>query len=237
MSWIGCRKGDSRHKHIIDTYNTIKPLPSGYKMTYSANWCAATVSAAYHEAGYDDIFPFECSCGRMITLAKKMGCWVENDNYTPNIADCVIYDWDDNGVGDDTTGHDHIGLVVEVNGNAFNVGEGNVGKASECRIRKMKVNGKYIRGFVTPNFGTESKPETKLNTDVSTYPTIKRGDKGAWVTLMQNLLIARGYSVGKDGPDGDFGKNTEEGLMVFQADKGLQVDGICGYKTWSALTK
>lgn len=200
-------------------------------MTYSANWCAATVSAAYHKAGYDDIFPFECSCGRMITLAKKMGCWQERDDYRPQIADCVIYDWDDNGIGDDTTGHDHIGAVIEVSGNTFIVAEGNKGKASECATRTMKVNGKNIRGFVTPKFDVN----TKVNTDVSTYPTIKRGDKGAWVTLMQNLLIAKGYFCGKEGADGSFGKKTEESLVMFQNGNHLKVDGICGQKTWDKL--
>ena len=43
-----------------------------------------------------------------------MGIWVENDAYTPSTGDMTLYDWDDNGVGDNTGSADHIGIVVSV---------------------------------------------------------------------------------------------------------------------------
>ena len=66
-------------------------------------------------------------------------------------------------------------------------------------------------------------------------PTIKKGDKGKWVTLAQTELINKGYSCGKTGADGDFGKNTEAAVKAFQKDHGLKADGIVGPDTWSAL--
>lgn len=69
----------------------------------------------------------------------------------------------------------------------------------------------------------------------TTKPTLKRGDKGAYVTLAQTELIQKGYSCGKTGADGDFGKNTEAAVKAFQQDHGLKVDGIIGQDTWAAL--
>lgn len=66
-------------------------------------------------------------------------------------------------------------------------------------------------------------------------PTIRRGDKGKWVTLAQTELINQGYSCGSTGADGDFGKNTEAAVKRFQLDHGLTADGVIGQKTWNAL--
>ena len=55
---------------------------------------------------------------------------------------------------------DHVGTVVEANEEAgyFMVVEGNYNKA--VKKRKVSINGKYIRGFITPKYNdvTEAKP-------------------------------------------------------------------------------
>lgn len=66
-------------------------------------------------------------------------------------------------------------------------------------------------------------------------PTIRRGSRGEYVTLLQTQLINRGYSVGSAGADGVFGTNTEKAVRIFQTAAGLVVDGIVGPKTWAAL--
>ena len=65
--------------------------------------------------------------------------------------------------------------------------------------------------------------------------TLKRGMAGADVKALQEELMKRGYSVGASGADGDFGRDTERAVRLFQADNGLVVDGIVGEKTWAAL--
>lgn len=150
MSWLGCHEGDAIHKHIIDTYNAHNPA-QGYKVKYTDKWCATTVSAAAIECGYTDIIPTECSCNRMIALAQKMGIWQESDAYVPQKADIVMYDWDDNGIGDNTGIPDHTGYVVSNPiANRFEVCEGN--KSDGVNLRSMSVNGKYIRGYITPKY-------------------------------------------------------------------------------------
>ena len=160
-SWIGLNEADGSHKKIIEVYNSIKPLPAGYKVKYTDKWCAATISAAYHQAGLGSIFPLECSCSRMIEKAKKMGIWQENDAYTPNVADAVIYDWQDTGAGDNKGQPDHVGAVQKVYRGYIYVIEGNY--SDQVKVRKIKLNAQYIRGFITPKFEKtpELKPATK----------------------------------------------------------------------------
>ena len=100
--WLGCKESDGSHKKIIDTYNACKPLPRSYAVKYTDAWCATFASAVGIKAGLTDIIPRECSCNQFIQLAKNMGIWVENDAYTPSAGDMILYDWDDNGVGDNT---------------------------------------------------------------------------------------------------------------------------------------
>lgn len=154
IAWKGMSRAKGTHKPIIDLYNTQKPLPRGYKVTYTDAYCATTVSAGAIKAGLQDIFPMECSCSKVIELAKKMGIWVENDAFVPNTGDLILYDWDDNGKGDNTGAPEHIGAVVSVTNKVIKVIEGN--KGGNVDYREIPVNGKYIRGFVTPNFASKA---------------------------------------------------------------------------------
>lgn len=63
-------------------------------------------------------------------------------------------------------------------------------------------------------------------------PTLRRGNSGEYVEMLQMALNSAGYPLDVDGK---FGKATEEAVKVFQKDRGLSVDGICGPKTWAAL--
>ena len=45
-AWNGAVRGDAVHKQIVDAYNSYLPHPRGYKLTYTDDYCAATVSAA-----------------------------------------------------------------------------------------------------------------------------------------------------------------------------------------------
>lgn len=67
-------------------------------------------------------------------------------------------------------------------------------------------------------------------------PTLRRGDKGKYVTYMQQMLQEQGYDLGSYGVDGNFGRKTEEAVKAFQKNWGLKQDGICGQQTWKILT-
>ena len=68
-------------------------------------------------------------------------------------------------------------------------------------------------------------------------PTLKRGSKGSYVTLLQTKLIQLGYSLPRYGADGDFGAETLAAVKAFQNDAGLTSDGVVGKDTWDALEK
>lgn len=66
-------------------------------------------------------------------------------------------------------------------------------------------------------------------------PTLRKGSKGEYVTLLQTKLIQRGYDLSPYGADGSFGNKTLSAVKAFQSDNGLTADGIVGAKTWEAL--
>lgn len=71
--------------------------------------------------------------------------------------------------------------------------------------------------------------------DPNYRPTLRKGDKGPYVTLAQTELINRGYDLGSWGADGKYGSATERAVRQFQQDWDLKVDGIIGPVTWSYL--
>lgn len=159
-SWIGLNEGDGSYKKIIDIYNSQKgPFPRGTKMQYGWPWCACTWSALAIKLGYTDIMPVEISCPELIKKAKDMAIWVEKDSYIPKPGDAVIYDWDDSGKGDNTGNPDHVGTVVDVSSKTFIVVEGNF--QNQVKTREMEINGRYIRGFITPKYDKEKKTPPK----------------------------------------------------------------------------
>lgn len=160
QSYMGVKQGSKKHKALIDLFNQLKP--DGWAMTYSAYWCAASASAFAMEtfgiSHAKKMFPLSANCGTIITKAKAMGAWKERDSYKPHKGDWILYDWQDNGVGDNQGSPDHVGTVEKVTATHIYVIEGNKNKKVDRRI--IKRDGKYIRGFVVPKYGLYAKPHT-----------------------------------------------------------------------------
>ena len=64
---------------------------------------------------------------------------------------------------------------------------------------------------------------------------LRSGMDGKDVEAMQAILIAKGYSCGIYGTDGEFGSSTEKAVRSFQTDRKISSDGIVGEKTWAEL--
>jgi hypothetical protein len=58
---------------------------------------------------------------------------------------------------------------------------------------------------------------------------LKKGSKGEFVLLMQEMLQKLGFQISTDGA---FGPGTEKAVIQFQQQNNLKVDGIVGAKTW-----
>lgn len=195
-SWEGRKESNGTHKYIIDIYNRYSPLPRNIKMQYDWAWCACTWSALAIKLGYTPIMPIEISCYYLIEQAKKKGCWQENDAYVPSPGDGIIYDWDDNDVGDNKGNPDHVGTVIYVNKSSgyMIVMEGNYSNA--VKKRTISLNGKYIRGFITPKYtsNTVSTPEQKPNKDLTTVAReVIAGQWGNGADRKKNLET-KGYN-------------------------------------------
>ncbi len=66
-------------------------------------------------------------------------------------------------------------------------------------------------------------------------PELREGDKCAAVAAMQGALAYAYFD--PRWIDGDFGPRTAQALREYQADRSLEVDGICGAATWAALLR
>ena len=153
-AWLGYSEADGRYRQIVDLYNAIRPVPVGYVLKYSDEWCAATVSAVGQALGMTDVILPECSCPRMIELYDERGRWIEDDAYVPQIGDIIMYDWQDTGAGDNRGNPDHVGMVAAVNGTTLTIIEGNNGNVVACRT--LQINGRYIRGYCLPDYASKA---------------------------------------------------------------------------------
>ena len=262
--WLGWSEANGKHKKIVDIYNNHKPLARGYKVQYTDEWCATAVSAAFIKAGLTDIGFTECSCNRMIDLYKAKGRWEERDSYTPKIGDIIMYDWQDNGIGDNIGSADHVGLVAAINGTRLTIIEGN--KNESVSYRSINANGKYIRGYCLPDYASKaSKPVEIVSTSTYSKAAFVRDIQKAFgatvdgiagpetlnstITLsailnrkheairaVQRRLATLGYtSVGK--VDGIAGVKFTKAVKEFQKNNGCEVDGeiTARGKTWKKL--
>lgn len=193
VQYLGIKEGSAQHKAILTVYNNSKLCPR-YTMTTSDAWCATAVSAAFiacglaGASGSGKLFQcVECSCNNMIAKAKTQGIWVENDAHVPNVGDVILYDWQDSGIGDNTGSSDHVGIVHSISGSTIKVIEGN--KSNTVAYRTLSVNGRYIRGYITPNYakftGTATPPSTAPGT-----PTTGTNTSFPAVPFMVKVLIS-----------------------------------------------
>ena len=117
------------------------------------------VSAVSVKLGYTDIIPTECGCEKHIERFKKIGCWVEADDYVPSVGDVIFYDWEDDGKGDNTGRANHVGYVQKIANKTMTIIEGNY--KNSVTTRTMKVNAKYIRGYGVPKYDKEETITTE----------------------------------------------------------------------------
>lgn len=191
LEFLGIKESDGSHNKIVDLYNEIKPLPRGYRVKYSDSWCATFVSVIFNVLGFGDYFPLECGCGPMIEKAKKMHIWVEDDKFIPDIGDVILYDWQDSGKGDNIGEPDHVGVVTEVykSYGYVVVTEGNY--KDSVKKRTIDINGKYIRGYITPNY----------DGDGTGYIVDCDSDKKKSISEIAHEVIAGKWGTGSDRKD------------------------------------
>lgn len=117
-------------------------------------------------------------------------------------------------------------FILNQYGNNLTV-DGIFGSNTERAVRTFQQNnGLSVDGIVGQNTW-----RTLLN--LPPYPLLRRGNSGAYVTFLQQLLES--YLIPVGTIDGIFGSRTENAVRQFQQDNNLSVDGVVGNNTWNAL--
>ena len=93
-------------------------------------------------------------------------------------------------------------------------------------LKFQQENSLSADGIVGPN-------TWKTLLTLPAYPLLREGSRGAYVTLLQQLLES--YLIPVGTIDGIFGSRTENAVRQFQQDNNLAVDGLVGNNTWNAL--
>lgn len=154
LRFLGIQEGSAEHQSILDDYNTLARmpggLPRGHKAVKSDDWCAIFAAGQAHAMLMTDIYPMECSCSKIIEIAKAKGIWIESDEYIPVRGDWVLFAWKGQEGQENTLAPNHIGTIYFSDGEIMLAVEGNKGNA--VGVRSLKVGDKRIRGFVHPDY-------------------------------------------------------------------------------------
>ena len=243
-SYLGYNEDDGSYREIIDLYNTIEPLPVGYHLQYSDEWCDGFVSAVAWKAGAYSLIGAECGVERHVEIFKEMGIWVEDGSIIPNPGDIIVFNWDD-GTQPNDGDSDHIGYVEKVENGQIVTIEGNM---HECVDRRyIEIAWGYIRGFAQPKYsgGAPEPVQPKNNRDGGKLDV---DGIGGWNTVidMQHCLgtYEDGVISGQPTANYDFvwamvsiehGYGGSQLVMALQALVGASVDGYWGYETSTRL--
>lgn len=139
----------------------------------------------------------------------------------------------------------HTGIVESVDSGVVRTIEGNT--SDMVARRTYSLNYSSIAGYGRPNWkvlsGTPVEdvpapapaPQIEACTVTLKLPVIKNGSEGLHAKILQTALIAKGFSCGWYGADGEVGSATDKAIRAFQAANKLDVDGVVGEASWREL--
>lgn len=197
-------------------------------------WCASFVSWCFYKAYGKDkgkklLGIYSAGCDTIRAKQKALGIYHERIGFTPAAGDVIYFS------GTRHTGANHIGIVYKVeSGKVYTVegntsgGSGVIDNGGGVARKSYELSNSRILGYGRPAY--DSKEE-----GLSDMKAVKKGSTGKSVKIMQAILK---HCYSKDlSIDGDFGSNTEKQLKAVQTKLGLTSDGVCGDKTWAAISK
>ena len=202
-------------------------------------WCAVFVSWCLAQAGITGIKTDGAGC--FAREYQDRGRWLESEysdsSTTPQIGDIVTFVWNYAGRynSQDRYYSDHVGIVYAVDDNYIYTVEGNAGASNDTSTVKYKsysrTNG-CINGYFRLNdFANTESEDEEMN--------FKQGDKSDGVLAYKALLLlANDFNIISVKIDNNniFGKGTYDATIEVQKLFNLEVDGIAGKQTISALS-
>ena len=148
-SLVGVRGGTAAHQQLINDYNSVKPLPVGYAVKATDDWCDIFVTTVFQREGLSGLIGRECGVERHIQIFKRLGIWNENGASTPKAGDIITFNWDQDSQPNNGFA-DHIGIVESVSNGIIHTIEGNSG--NQVRRNTYRIGHGNIRGFATPRY-------------------------------------------------------------------------------------
>lgn len=156
----------------------------------------------------------------------------------PDVEGVILYHMDGNGEMSHTGVYVGNGYAVEARAAAYGV------------VKTLVKNRSWTHWAALPSVlhsedGQVSTPTAKpqetpskgqidtAGAEVVSMTTLRNGATGTKVRVLQWLLNEKGFNAGK--VDGIFGKTTLSAVKAYQCNKGLDVDGVVGKKTWTSL--
>jgi surface antigen len=204
-------------------------------------WCAMFLSYCLFSAGLPLAITTSkgfAYCPYGVKWFKDQGWW----HTKPEIGDLVFFDW--RGDGEE----DHVGIVEKVNsdGSIITI-EGNTSKGDNSNGGQVMRRDRSdvmdcVVGYGRPNYEAAGIPVPSAPYPlwpgryiILTSPNVQGSD----VLLWQRQMIHRGWTINSSGTtgkgdDGVFSKDDHDVLVKFQEQKGLEIDGKIGPKSWNA---
>ena len=147
---VGTSTGSAAHQRMVEDYNSVKPLPVGYAVKNTDDWCDIFVTVVFQREGLSHLVGRECGVERHIQIFKKLGIWNEDGTTTPQSGDIITFNWDKNTQQNDGWA-DHIGIVERVENGWIHTIEGNSSNGV-VRRNTYRVGHGNIRGFARPHY-------------------------------------------------------------------------------------
>lgn len=201
-----------KRTEIVDIYNSVRPLPLGYRVKYEDLLCATYVSAIFIKLGWTDIVPPNPRAWQLYENMAAIDCAVKDPNRVPSIGDLIFF-----GTGKKTTNIQHVGIVTEVqNGRQiyyYDINP-NVGRHT------CPVGYSYIWGYGIPDYASKDlepipepephpdKPHVFLVGDLVTVNPGARWYRGQSIKL--SVINDQWYIMQVSGDRAVLGMNRDE---------------------------
>ena len=146
---VGVKGGSAEHQRLVNDYNSVRPLPVGYAVKNTDDWCDIFTTVIFQREGLSDLIGRECGVERHIHIFKRLGIWNEDGNSTPSAGDIITFNWDKDTQQNDGWA-DHIGIVEKVENGIIHTIEGNSNNV--VKRNTYRIGHGNIRGFATPRY-------------------------------------------------------------------------------------
>ncbi|EGJ37424.1 N-acetylmuramidase/lysin [Streptococcus sanguinis SK49] len=146
---VGVRGGSAEHQRLVNDYNSVRPLPVGYAVKNTDDWCDIFTTVIFQREGLSDLIGRECGVERHIHIFQRLGIWNEDGNSTPSAGDIITFNWDKDTQQNDGWA-DHIGIVEKVENGIIHTIEGNSNNV--VKRNTYRIGHGNIRGFATPRY-------------------------------------------------------------------------------------